>query len=126
MREIIDRVRQIPAVDPLSAREIEEIIHQVRAREAVRAVLDTNIVVSALLFGGIPLDIIDLAEASAIDLVTSPAALAELSSVLNRPRFSKWFRARGLEPAAALTRSRVGDGGRAKRSAAHLQRQCRQ
>lgn len=70
----------------------------------MRAVLDTNIVVSALLFGGIPLDIIDLAEASAIDLLTSPAALAELSSGPNRPRFSKWFRARGLEPAVALMR----------------------
>lgn len=70
----------------------------------MRAVLDTNVVVSALLFGGTPLDIIDLAEASAIELVASPAALDELSRVLTRPRFTKWFSARGLEPSAALTR----------------------
>jgi len=30
MREIIDRIRQNPAADPLSAEEIEEIIHEVR------------------------------------------------------------------------------------------------
>lgn len=33
MREIIDRIRQNPAVDPLSAEEIEEIIHQVRSEK---------------------------------------------------------------------------------------------
>lgn len=70
----------------------------------MRAVLDTNVVVSALLFGGLPLDIIDLAESSVIELTTSPAALAELTEVLYRPRFSRWFAARDLEPAAALTR----------------------
>ena len=36
MREIIDRVRQNPAVDPPSAAEIEEIIHQVRREREIK------------------------------------------------------------------------------------------
>lgn len=55
----------------------------------IRAVLDTNVLVSAFLFGGVPLGILDLAEAGAIEVYTSENALAELLDVLSRPEFEK-------------------------------------
>jgi putative PIN family toxin of toxin-antitoxin system len=50
----------------------------------VRLVLDTNIVVSALVWGGVPYKLIEAATAGDIELVTSPALLAELRDVLGR------------------------------------------
>jgi len=54
----------------------------------MRAVLDTNVVVSALIWGGIPFALLEAATEGHIDLVTSPALLAELAEVLNRPHLS--------------------------------------
>jgi uncharacterized protein len=48
----------------------------------VRIVADTNIFLSALLFGGSPEEIIDLARRGVVDLVVSTGILLELSSVL--------------------------------------------
>jgi putative PIN family toxin of toxin-antitoxin system len=53
----------------------------------VRLVLDTNVVVSALLWGGMPFRLIESATAGDVELVTSPALLEELRGVLRRPRF---------------------------------------
>jgi uncharacterized protein len=50
----------------------------------VRLVLDTNVVVSALVWGGVPYRLIEAAAAGDIELVTSPALLAELRDVLGR------------------------------------------
>jgi uncharacterized protein len=50
----------------------------------VRLVLDTNVVVSALVWGGVPHKLIEAAAAGDIDLVTSPALLAELRDVPGR------------------------------------------
>ncbi len=50
----------------------------------MRLVLDTNIVVSALVWGGVPYKLIEAATAGDIELVTSPALLAELRDVLGR------------------------------------------
>lgn len=50
----------------------------------MRLVLDTNVVVSALVWGGVPYKLIEAAAAGDIDLVTSPALLAELCDVLGR------------------------------------------
>jgi len=50
----------------------------------VRLVLDTNVVVSALIWGGVPYKLIEAAAAGDIELVTSPALLAELRDVLGR------------------------------------------
>lgn len=47
-----------------------------------RVVLDSNIVVSALLFGGKPWEIIRLSLQGGIKLFSSPALLGELSKVL--------------------------------------------
>lgn len=50
----------------------------------MRLVLDTNVVVSALIWGGTPYKLIEAAAAGDIELVTSPALLAELRDVLGR------------------------------------------
>lgn len=50
----------------------------------MRFVLDTNVVVSALVWGGVPYKLIEAAAAGDIELVTSPALLAELRDVLGR------------------------------------------
>lgn len=50
----------------------------------MRLVLDTNVVVSALVWGGVPFKLIEAAAAGDIELVTSPALLAELRDVLGR------------------------------------------
>jgi len=51
---------------------------------AVRIVLDTNVVVSALLWGGTPYRLIQAAVDGTVTLCTSPALLAELRDVLTR------------------------------------------
>lgn len=50
----------------------------------MRLVLDTNVVVSALLWGGLPHRLIEAAAAGDIELVASPVLLAELRDVLGR------------------------------------------
>jgi len=51
----------------------------------MRAVLDTNVVVSALIWGGPPFALLEAATQRRINLITSLVLLAELSEVLNRP-----------------------------------------
>ncbi|MFN2526355.1 MAG: putative toxin-antitoxin system toxin component, PIN family [Actinomycetota bacterium] len=53
----------------------------------MRVLLDTNVIISAILFGGVPRQAIEAALTGEIDLVTSPPLLAELEGVLSR-RFS--------------------------------------
>ena len=48
----------------------------------MRIVLDTNVLVSALLFGGIPQEIIDLVSEGEVQLVISPPLFSELKEVL--------------------------------------------
>jgi len=48
----------------------------------IRVVADTNIFISALMFGGLPGDFLDLALAGAFTLVTSAALLDELDEKL--------------------------------------------
>jgi uncharacterized protein len=50
----------------------------------VRALLDTNVVISAVLFGGLPRQILKAALEGGLDVITSPALLAELERVLTR------------------------------------------
>jgi uncharacterized protein len=50
----------------------------------VRVLLDTNVVVSAILFGGIPRQLLEGTLAGELDLVTSQPLLAELETVLTR------------------------------------------
>src|SRR5947207_1239211 len=62
----------------------------------MRLVLDTNVVISGLLWGGQPLRLLELAGTANADLYSCPQLLAELLTVLNYPKFS----------------SRVGQSGR--------------
>lgn len=50
----------------------------------MRVLLDTNVLVSAVLFGGVPRQLLEAALTGDIDLVSSQPLLAELESVLTR------------------------------------------
>ena len=50
----------------------------------MRVVLDSNVVVSALLWGGVPYKLIEAAASGEVELITSPALLTELRRVLAR------------------------------------------
>ncbi|HXV09118.1 MAG TPA: putative toxin-antitoxin system toxin component, PIN family [Burkholderiales bacterium] len=56
---------------------------------AVRIVLDTNTVVSALLWGGPPYALIEAATEERVELYSSKTLLEELADVLGRPKFAR-------------------------------------
>lgn len=70
----------------------------------MRLVLDTNIALSGLLWGGAPGQLIDAAIGQRIELVSSTALLAELQGVLSRDKFAAQLTKR------RVTVSRVFDG----------------
>lgn len=53
----------------------------------MRAILDTNVVLSGLLWRGAPHALIALARSGDLALISSPALLAELTRVLGRAKF---------------------------------------
>ena len=55
----------------------------------MRLVLDTNVVASAMLWGGAPLLLLQAAREKRITLFTSTALLAELTDILGRRKFEK-------------------------------------
>jgi uncharacterized protein len=61
----------------------------VRSAERMRAVADTNVVISGLLWRGASRQVLDLARAGRVDLFTSPTLLLELGKVLQRKKFSR-------------------------------------
>src|SRR4051812_21370824 len=63
----------------------------------VKAVVDTNILVSALLWRGNPSLILDAVLDNRIELCLSEELLAELTDVLRRPRLAKQIAERGLD-----------------------------
>jgi len=90
----------------------------------VRLVLDTNVVVSALVWGGTPYKLLQAATVGGVELVTSPALLAELRGVLARehhrahPKPYRYiiepaYRWESLGIAASLNRPRNRAGSRA-------------
>jgi len=50
----------------------------------VRVLLDTNVLVSAILFGGVPRSLLEHGIRGELDLVTSPALMDELEELLHR------------------------------------------
>ncbi|MHB8447756.1 MAG: putative toxin-antitoxin system toxin component, PIN family [Rudaea sp.] len=62
----------------------------------MRLVLDTNIALSGLLWGRTPGQLIDAAVQQRIELASSTVLLAELHSVLSRPKFARQFAYRDL------------------------------
>lgn len=55
----------------------------------MRLVLDTNVVASAVLWGGVPRLLLQAGREKRIDLFTSAALLAELTDILGRRKFDK-------------------------------------
>ena len=64
----------------------------------MRVVADTNIVVSGLLWSGLPRRILDFARVARINLFTSPDLLLELEDVLSRRKFARRMALAGVEP----------------------------
>jgi putative PIN family toxin of toxin-antitoxin system len=64
----------------------------------VRLVLDTNVVASAILWGGTPPQLVDAAKAGVFELVTSQTLLTELLDVLGRKKFAARLQDAGLTP----------------------------
>lgn len=53
----------------------------------MRAVIDTNVLLSGLLWHGAPHELLEHVRAGTLGLVSSPALLAELEIVIGRPKF---------------------------------------
>jgi putative PIN family toxin of toxin-antitoxin system len=53
----------------------------------LRIVLDTNVIISGILFGGIPRSILDMLISGKHDFSLSMAIIEEIREVLNRPKF---------------------------------------
>ncbi|MBK7948084.1 MAG: putative toxin-antitoxin system toxin component, PIN family [Deltaproteobacteria bacterium] len=65
----------------------------------MRLVLDTNTAISGLLWDGTPSRLIDAADGGQIELISSPALLAELQGVLSREKFAGQLAKRGISVA---------------------------
>ena len=62
----------------------------------MRAVIDTNVVVSGLLWQGRPRQLLDAARSGRVEVFTSRLLLAELEDVLCRDKFADQLRHAGL------------------------------
>jgi putative PIN family toxin of toxin-antitoxin system len=75
----------------------------------IRAVLDTNVVLSGLFWHGTPHALIDRVREGTLTFISSPALLAELTEAIARPKFdtilvrSNTSRERSLAEARELT-----------------------
>ena len=65
----------------------------------MRIVLDTNIIVSGLLWGGIPRQLLDLGRDGQVTFFTSNLLLDELATVLERKKFAKLLASQKITPA---------------------------
>jgi len=54
----------------------------------MRAVIDTNVLLSALLWGSTPHALMEHVRNGTVTLISSPALLAELARVIDRPKFN--------------------------------------
>ena len=54
----------------------------------MRAILDTNVLLSGLLWHGPPHRLLERVRDGTLTLVSSPALLAELAEVIERPQFA--------------------------------------
>ena len=59
------------------------------AGRRVRIVADTNVVVSAFLWGGVPKQLLAVARTQSVTLYTSAALIAELEEILAREKFAE-------------------------------------
>lgn len=72
---------------------------------AVRLVVDTNVVISGLLWKGRPAQLMALAsrDGARVELVSSPVMLEELDDILSRPKFRRQLSAQSLTTERVLT-----------------------
>jgi len=70
----------------------------------VRLVLDTNIVVSGLIWGGVPRQLLDLGRDGRVIFFTSSVLLDELADVLEREKFAALLASQGITPAFLMQR----------------------
>ncbi len=70
----------------------------------MRLVLDTNTVVSALIWGGKPRDILNRAKTKEVSLFSSATLLLELEAVLSRPKFLSILDAAKIAPGYLMQR----------------------
>ena len=70
----------------------------------MRLVLDTNVVVSGLIWSGPPRQLLDLARRGRVTLFSSGVLLDELGSVLERDKFAAFLASRDVTPAVLMRR----------------------
>jgi putative PIN family toxin of toxin-antitoxin system len=75
--------------------------------DGVRAIVDTNVLLSGLLWHGKPHFLIEQVRAGALTLVSSPALLAELAEVAARPKFKDAFARSNTDPELMLAYLRL-------------------
>ena len=62
----------------------------------MRWVLDTNVVASGMLWGGVPAQLLDAAQHGEVELFSSRALVGELAGILTRAKFARAIDATGL------------------------------
>jgi putative PIN family toxin of toxin-antitoxin system len=72
----------------------------------VRAVIDTNVLLSGLLWRGTPHALMEKVRTGALTLISSPALLAELAEVINRPKFAAVLNRSTIDPERMLSELR--------------------
>ena len=72
----------------------------------MRAVIDTNVLVSGLLWAGTPHTLLLQLRDGALTLLSSPALLAEFGEVIARPKFKPVLDRAGVSPEQLLTELR--------------------
>ena len=72
----------------------------------MRAVLDTNVLLSGLFWRGTPHALIEQVRAGAVTMISRPSLLAELADVLNRPKFQAILSRSNTDPEQTLAELR--------------------
>jgi len=72
----------------------------------VRAVIDTNVLLSVLFWGGPPHVLLEHVRGGAVVMISSPGLLAEFADVLGRPKFQAILAGSGTKPELLLAELR--------------------
>ncbi len=70
----------------------------------MRLVLDTNIIVSGLIWGGVPRRLLDMGRNGRATFFTSSVLLDELADVLERDKFATLLSSQGITPTFLMQR----------------------
>ncbi len=72
----------------------------------MRAVIDTNVLIAGILWGGPPHALLERVRAGTVSLVSSPALLAELADVIGRAKFEVILKRTNTSRERSLTEMR--------------------